>query len=105
MIRLRTEVVQAFVDGENVIVRASDGTKHLVCELLQLSADRTDAATSTACRTDPSYAPAGGGYCYSSDPAMIGDVCLRSGATSTLRFVGDVQPKVGSEIFPVCGKC
>jgi len=99
-----TEIVQGFVDGDNVVVQGSDGKKRLVCELLQLR-DRVDAAAASACRSDPSYAPAGGGYCYSSDPAMIGDVCLRSGATSTLRFVGDVQPKVGSEIFPVCGKC
>ncbi|MBK7395198.1 MAG: hypothetical protein IPJ34_02560 [Myxococcales bacterium] len=104
-IRLGAEIAQATVEGENVIVRGSDGTKHLVCELLQLSADRTDAATSTACRTDQGFSPPGGGYCYSSDPAMIGDVCLHQGAASTLRFVGDVQPKAGSEIFPVCGKC
>lgn len=98
------EMVQGFVDGDNVVVRGSDGKKRLVCELRQLR-DRVDPAAASACRSDPKYAPAGGGYCYSSDPAMIGDVCLHQGAASTLRFVGDVQPKQGSEIFPVCGKC
>ncbi len=98
------EKVQAQSDGTNVTVTGSDGVRHLVCETRQLVGHDVDPATSNACLNDPSFElPAGrGGWCYATSRAVVGDACASIGAVGTLRWLGDVQPKDGSEVFPLC---
>ncbi len=89
------------IDG-NVYAKTIDGKKHLVCEMLQLAGDRVPAAETTACQHDPSYVPTnGGGWCYTQDPAVIGDHCAKNGSPGSVRFFGDA-PKNGSDVFTLC---
>jgi hypothetical protein len=86
-------------DG-NVYAIGQDGKKHLVCEMRQLAGDKVPAADADGCRTstDPKWTPSvGGGWCYVQDGA-----CLASDAPGRMRFVGDVEPKSGSQIYTMC---
>ncbi len=98
----KTEMVQATIDGDNVVAKGSDGRVHLVCEHRQLAGGRVDPATTNACLNDPSFKlTSGGGFCYSTVPAVVGD-CTKQGAASTIRFLGDSVPKDGNETFVLC---
>ncbi|MBK7395199.1 MAG: hypothetical protein IPJ34_02565 [Myxococcales bacterium] len=100
----RIEMVQATVEGDNVVAKGSDGRVHLVCEHRQLAGGRVDPAVTRACLEDPTFKlTSGGGFCYSTVPAVVGD-CTRQGAASTIRFLGDSAPKDGSEVFSICHK-
>jgi hypothetical protein len=98
----------AFAEGGNVYVRGSgDTSRHLVCEVMQLAPGRATAGeTIYGCLHDPSYtpAPAVGGWCYSTDPAVIGATCLARGTTGKVHVVGDATPRPGSEVFMMCKK-
>jgi hypothetical protein len=88
------------VANGNVYAAGSDGKKHLVCEMLQLAGDKVPAADADGCRTstDPKWTPSvGGGWCYVQDGA-----CLDSDAPGRMRFVGQVEPKSGSQIYTMC---
>jgi hypothetical protein len=100
------EKTQATASGGNVYVAASDGKRHLVCESMQLAGGRVAPETTKACVHDPSFdLPAGqGGWCYSKDPAIVGEACLARKAPGTVRFFGDSNPKNGSEVFRFCIK-
>ncbi len=95
---------KASVDNGNVYAVAEDGKKHLLCEMMQLAGGRVSAEETNACLTDPKFTtPAsGGGWCYTSDPAVVGEHCLANGSPGKMRFLGDVEPKNGSEVFTVC---
>ncbi|MEO7092790.1 MAG: hypothetical protein ABI175_06035, partial [Polyangiales bacterium] len=98
---------QAYTAEGNVYVDGDDGKKHLVCEMMQLAGGRVPKADADACQTDQKFsiAPgAGGGYCYSRDPAVVGEACKKAGSVGTMRFLGDVDPKGGSEVFTLCIK-
>ncbi|MBK7395200.1 MAG: hypothetical protein IPJ34_02570 [Myxococcales bacterium] len=101
----KVEDVQAKVDADgNIIAEGSDGRKHLVCEHRQLAGGRVDAAVTKSCLEDPAFKlTSGGGFCYSTVPAVVGE-CTKQGAASTIRFLGDSEPKNGSEVFTVCVK-
>ena len=97
----------AYVSNGNVYVDGADGKTHLVCELMQLAGGRVDDAQTQSCEHDPTFsiaAGAGGGFCYSSDPAVVGAGCTKQGATGTIRFVGDVEPAPGAELYTYCVK-
>ncbi len=101
----RIEHVQATVEGANVVAKGSDGRVRLVCEHRQLAGGRVDPAITNACLNDPTFKlTSGGGFCYSTAPAVVGD-CTKQGAPSTLRFLGDSAPKDGSEVFSICHRC
>ena len=97
-------MVRATVEGDNVVAKGSDGRVRLICEYRQLAGGRVDTATTQACVNDPKFKlTSGGGFCYSTVPAVVGD-CSKQGAASTIRFLGDSEPKNGSEVFTVCVK-
>ena len=101
------ERVQATVDGGNVYAIGSDKVKHLVCEMKQLIGRGVDPATTNSCLKDPAWKmasgdPAGGGWCYTTEPAVVGDACIKIGAPGTIRFEGNTEPKNGSEVFTLC---
>lgn len=95
---------KASVDNGNVYAVGDDGKKHLLCEMMQLAGGRVSPEQTTACLTDPKFTtPAnGGGWCYTSDPKVVGEYCLANGSPGKMRFLGDVEPKNGSEVFTVC---
>ena len=99
-----SEKTQAVASGGNVYATGSDGKKHLVCEQQQLVGRGIDPATTAACLKDPTFtlAAGSGGWCYSTDPAVVGDACIKIGAPGTIRFEGDTQPRNGSEVFTLC---
>jgi len=98
------EEVALQTDSGNVYAIASDGKKHLVCEVMQLSAPRVSSAEALRCATDEAFTPTtGGGFCFSTNRALIGDLCAKFGSTGKLRFFGATEPKDGSEIFALCG--
>ncbi|MGZ3423120.1 MAG: hypothetical protein ACXVEE_34985, partial [Polyangiales bacterium] len=91
---------QMTVEDGNVYAVAADGKKHLVCEMLQLAGEKVPAADATGCRTstDPKWTPSvGGGWCYVQDNA-----CASSSDPGRMRFVGEVEPKSGSQIYTMC---
>jgi hypothetical protein len=98
----------AFAEGGNVYVKApSDDTTHLVCEVMQLVGHGVPEAVTNACLHDPTWKGLIGvsgesGWCYSTDANVVGDVCTKLGAPGTVRFEGGVQPRAGSEVFPIC---
>ncbi|GAC1584640.1 MAG: hypothetical protein NVS3B20_14500 [Polyangiales bacterium] len=113
--------VQAIFDPASGNVYASsekDGSQHLVCEILQLSSDNplsnVSPAEAKSCLSDPAYGDAkpptpGGGWCYTSDPAVVdlpGTSCLKRGAPGEVRFFGPAAdrkiPQNGSEVFTLC---
>jgi len=97
------ETVQTFAEAGNVFARASDGKKHLICEVMQLAQDRVSPSETTRCTNDESYTPSvGGGWCYTTNPALVSDLCIRRGVSGKLRFVGAAAPKSGSELFALC---
>jgi len=100
----KRELVQAIVEGEDVIVVGSDGRRRLVCEQRQLTEGRAPPEVTKGCLEDPAFTTTTGGFCYSKVPAVIGDACTKAGSVGTLRFVGDTVPKRGSEVFLVCRK-
>jgi hypothetical protein len=96
---------QAYPMDGNLYVDGADGKKHLVCEMMQLAGGRVPEADATACQTNKEFAIApgtGGGYCYSREPAVVGEGCQKVGSVGTIRFLGDVDPKGGSEVFTLC---
>jgi hypothetical protein len=95
---------RASVDGANVYAVGADGKKHLLCETMQLAGGRVPESETTACLTDPKFiTPAsGGGWCYTRDANTVGEYCRANGAQGKIRFLGDVEPKNGSEVFTVC---
>jgi hypothetical protein len=102
----RTEVVTptANADG-NVYATGSDGVARLVCETLQLSANpAVSAAEQTSCLHDTAFelTDGSGGWCYSTDAALVGDKCVAAGALGTIRMLGSVKPADGSDMFTVC---
>lgn len=99
------EDVQATVEGGNVIAKGSDGKVHLICEHRQLAGGRVDPGVTKDCLENPKFKlGSGGGFCYSTVDAVVGESCKKTGATSTIRFLGDSEPKNGSEVFTVCVK-
>lgn len=91
----------------NVYVDGTDGKTHLVCELMQLAGGRVDEAQTQACEHDPGFSiaqGAGGGFCYSNDPAVVGAACAKQGASGKIRFMGDVEPASGAELYTYCVK-
>ncbi len=97
-----TAVAEA--DG-NVYVTGTDGKKHLVCEMMQLAGNpAVDASSQQACRTDPAFelTDGSGGWCYSTEDAIVGAKCRASGAVGSMRFFGSTKPLGGSEVFTVC---
>ena len=94
----------ATAEGSNVYITGNDGKKHLVCEMRQLAGSRAPASDAVACASDPKFGTpsTGGGWCYTSEPKVVGDRCLASGAKGKVRFLGDAEPKNGSEVFTVC---
>ena len=103
---LTREKTQAFEENGNVFVQGTDGVKALVCEERQLTfADGVDRAMVDACLHDPAFdLPKGSnGWCYSTDPAVVGDACVRRGSAGTLRFAGDPHGIFDGETFLVCG--
>jgi hypothetical protein len=100
-----SQATPATVENGNVYLVGSDNRKHLVCELQQLAGGRADDNTTQSCLTNPDYKidpAAGGGWCFSQTPAVIGDQCTRIGATGTIRFLGGAEPRNGSEVFTLC---
>jgi hypothetical protein len=92
------ETVTATVDGSNVVAIGSDGKKHIVCEMLQLTAPDPNA---TSCQNDKKFkldATTQGGWCYSTNPAVLSKGCN----LGTIRFGGGAQPRNGSEVFTLC---
>jgi hypothetical protein len=91
-------------ENGNLYVTGTDGKKHLLCEMRQLAGSRAPAADAAACSSDPKFftPSVGGGWCYTTDPAVVGDRCLATGAKGKVRFLGDSEPKNGSEVFTVC---
>jgi hypothetical protein len=100
----KNEIVQAQASGGNVYVTGSDGKKRLVCEMLQLEGNpAVDGATQLACRTDPSFdIPVGGGWCYSTDDRIVGVQCKAAGAIGSIRFLGNMRPHQGSQVYTAC---
>lgn len=100
----KTQSVRASVEGDNVYAVGTDGKRHLVCEMMQLAGGRAPDADALSCRTDPKFTKpsTGGGWCYTDDPRVVGGACLDRGAVGKVRFLGDVEPKNGSEVFTVC---
>lgn len=94
----------ARAENGNVYITGDDGKKHLVCEMRQLAGTRAPEADARSCTSDPKFtAPStGGGWCYTSDPRVVGERCLAGGAKGKVRFLGDAEPKNGSEVFTVC---
>jgi hypothetical protein len=98
---------QAYVKDGNIYLDGDDGLKHLVCEMMQLAGGRVPEADATSCRTNKDFTiepGTGGGYCYSTEPTVIGNACKAQGSIGTMRFLGDVDPKGGSEVFTLCIK-
>jgi len=101
------EKVQAVAEGPNVFATGSDGKKHLICEMVQLAGGRVSDAETKSCLNDAKYGETtppslGGGWCYTKDPVIVGDACIRNSAPGKIRFFGDTNPKSGSEVFTVC---
>jgi len=101
------EKVQAQAIGGNVYATGSDGKRHLLCEMLQLAGGRVPAEETNACLHDPSYGETrmpstGGGWCYSKDPVIVGDACIKNGAPGKMRFLGEVSLRKGSEVLTFC---
>ncbi|MEO7095634.1 MAG: hypothetical protein ABI175_20420, partial [Polyangiales bacterium] len=102
------ERVQATVEGGNVYAVGSDGVKHLICEMKQLIGRGVDPGTTKACLDDKEYKmaagsdPAGGGWCYTTTPDVVGKNCIDGGNPGTIRFEGNTEPKNGSEVFTLC---
>ena len=122
-----TNPVSATVDGAgNVVVQAVDdngaavGGPRLVCETVQLAGSvpaiasyaelSGPTASKNSCVTDVGYAgptvanggKLDGGWCYATDPTIVGPQCVASGAVGTVRFLGTAQPSNGTDIFTVC---
>jgi hypothetical protein len=98
---------QAYVKDGNVYLDGADGKTHLVCEMMQLAGGRVPEEQANACQKDKEFTIApgtGGGYCYSREPAIVGKGCIDAGAVGSMRFLGDVDPKGGSEVFTLCIK-
>ncbi|MGZ3476351.1 MAG: hypothetical protein ACXWUG_20810, partial [Polyangiales bacterium] len=94
----QNETVTATVDGVNVIAQGSDGKKHIVCEMLQLTDPDPNA---NSCKTDPKFKMdpmTSGGWCYSTDPKVLSKGCT----LGTIRFGGGAEPRNGSEVFTLC---
>lgn len=91
-------------ENGNLYVTGADGKKHLICEMRQLAGTRAPASDANACSSDPKFATpsVGGGWCYTTEPKVVGDRCLATGAKGKVRFLGDAEPKNGSEVFTVC---
>ena len=91
---------QAKEEGGNVFATGDDGKKHLVCELQQLTGgELTQCINEDGFKIDPA---AGGGWCYSQVPAIVGEQCKKLGAPGTVRFFGGSEPRNGSEVFTYC---
>ncbi|MBI2394101.1 MAG: hypothetical protein HYV09_31305 [Deltaproteobacteria bacterium] len=85
---------------------APDGSpaprKHLVCELQQLDGEALQSCAEAKDFTlDPAVA---GGWCYSTNPEIVGEQCRKLGAPGTIRYLGAVEPRDGSEPFAFCGQ-
>jgi hypothetical protein len=103
----KIEVVSPVAEADgNVYATGSDGTKHLVCEMLQLAGNPTvDAAVQKSCLTDDTYnLPDGGGWCYETGKNFTDAKCIAAGALGKIRFLGTLQPSSGSEVFTLCVK-
>lgn len=94
----------ARAEGANLYITGTDGRKHLVCEMRQLAGSRAPANDAQSCASDPKFGTpsTGGGWCYTTDPKVVGERCLASGSKGKVRFLGDAEPKNGSEVFTVC---
>ncbi len=89
----------------NVYAVTSDGTRHLVCERMQLAGGRVPASITAACIGDPSWAPDDvSGWCWSTSPAIVGEACRKRGWPGTLRYVGAAEPRPGSTIVVSCAR-
>jgi hypothetical protein len=93
---------KAFSDGANVYVGGTPGcgsARRIVCEERQIADD-------ASCLNDPSYAltdkDPGSGWCYTQNAAAFDATCAKIGAAAMLRFLGNVAPREGSEVFPIC---
>lgn len=100
--------------NNNVFIDTVDATgtktRHLVCEELQLTSNRTAAITQAvtdSCVNDATFSlPSGlaGGWCYSTVDEVIGPKCKALGSTGTIRFLGGDKPHDHSQVFTVCNE-
>jgi hypothetical protein len=94
---------QAIAENGNVYAIGEDQPtpkKHLICEIEQFAGDKQQSCiTDENFKIDPS---AGGGWCYSREPAIVGPTCQKLGAPGTIRFFGGAEPRNGSEVFTYC---
>ncbi len=102
-----TESVAPLADASdgNVYATGSDGVRHLVCEALQLVGNPTaPAAEQSACLHDPAFTPAAGsgGWCYSTEPTVVGAGCRAAGSIGKVRLLGSVHAAPGAELFTLC---
>lgn len=98
-----TETTNAVAEAGNVYAIGSDGKRHLVCELMQLAGGRVPQAVTAACVGDRSWSPVDvGGWCYSTDPDVVGETCAKRGAPATVRFFGAARRRPGSEVHAIC---
>ncbi len=97
------ETVDTFTADGNVYATTSDGVRHLVCETMQLAAPFVDETTARACRNDPSEQQAAAGWCWTTDPTLVTDQCIRAGSRGRLRFLGPASPRTGSHVSMACG--
>jgi hypothetical protein len=102
----KSETVSPTADPDgNVYAIGTDGKKHLVCEMLQLAGNPAIAAAEqNSCLHDAAFtlSDGSGGWCYSTDDAIVGSKCKAAGAIGSIRFFGSVQPSSGSEVFTLC---
>jgi hypothetical protein len=94
------EAARPIVEKGNAYVVDARGVRALVCEVEQL----TDETQANVCKNDLAFEidPAqGGGFCWSTNAAVIGDRCRASGANGRLRFAGGaIGP--GREAWAIC---
>jgi hypothetical protein len=90
-------VMPALATDGNVYATGSDGTKHLVCEVMPLGGNPAiDLAKQSACAHDAAYAQTIAGWCWTSDAA------LSSGCSNgAYRPLGGV-PRSGSKLSVAC---
>jgi hypothetical protein len=98
---------EPFVEDGNLYVWLDTSKRALLCEVRQLVGDPSvDGGSQTRCLTDPDFdmpAGAGGGFCYSGDPAIVGATCVALGVRGAVRVVGDAKYQPGEIDLAACG--
>lgn len=105
--RMRVFDAEPFVEDGNLCVWLDASTRALLCEVRQLVGDPSaDGGSQTRCLTDPAFdmpAGAGGGFCYSGDPVIVGSSCVATGFHGAVRVVGDAKYQQGEVDLAACG--